>query len=48
MAKFLENSKWYQAYKDLASQGKIQLPEYEEVSDILCNKWLLMKYLQSA
>ncbi|BCR92652.1 uncharacterized protein ACHE_80552A [Aspergillus chevalieri] len=30
MAKFLENSRWYQAYKELASQGKLQLPEYEQ------------------
>lgn len=51
MAKFLENSRWYQAYKELASQGKLQLPEYEQVSDNHCNlqvfwKCLYIKYLE--
>ena len=45
MAKFLENSRWYQAYKELASQGKLQLPEYEQVSDNHCNLQVFWKCL---
>lgn len=47
MAKFLEKSRWYRAYKELAHQGKLQLPEYERVSDIHYALWVFQKYLKA-